>query len=100
MPSQNHLPSREEVSAWLAERVARHARLRPQDVEADRPLTDYGLDSVSVFVLCGEFEDRHRVQVEPTSVWEHPTVRTLTDLLMESVAARDTLPSGTSGGDL
>ncbi|QBI52619.1 acyl carrier protein [Streptomonospora litoralis] len=98
MPSHASTPSTDDLSAWLSGCVAKYARLRPDQIEADRPLTDYGLDSVNVFVLCGDIEDRFGIEIEPTSAWDYPTVQAFADHLAHTMAQRSAAPSETAGG--
>jgi acyl carrier protein len=76
----NH-PSASELRLWLIDRVAHYVRREPRDIDPDLPLTAFGLDSVYAFALCGDIEDEFRLMVEPTLVWDVPTVNGLTEHL-------------------
>jgi acyl carrier protein len=65
------------LRAWLIDRVAYYLGCEPALVEPARPLADYGLDSVLALSLCGDLEDHLRIRLEPTVVWDHPTVDAL-----------------------
>lgn len=58
------------VRSWLVERVADYLRCPAEEVDADAPLTEYGLDSVYAFALCGDIEETFGLTVEPTLLWE------------------------------
>jgi acyl carrier protein len=70
-------PTAENVSAWLAERVAHYLDEPAGSIDPGMSLAEHGLDSVHAFSLCGEIEDTLDVAVEPTLIWQ---VETLTDL--------------------
>ncbi|MGW1196787.1 acyltransferase domain-containing protein [Streptomyces sp. NPDC002536] len=59
---------------WLTERLARYLG---RTVEADVPFTEYGLDSVAALSLYGDIEEEFGPFIDPTDIWDHPTVRAL-----------------------
>lgn len=65
------------VADWLCERVAEFLDTDPEQIDPDRPLAEYGLDSVYALALCGDIEDEFGIEVEPTLAWDHPTVRAM-----------------------
>lgn len=67
-------PSQLELQTWLTGRVAYYLEVTDADIDVDVALNSYGLDSVYAFALCGEIEDTLDVAVEPTLVWDIPTV--------------------------
>ncbi len=62
------------ITGWLAERVADYTGRAPQQVDPVVPLAELGLDSVSAVALCGEIEDRWSIEVDPTLVFDYPTI--------------------------
>lgn len=63
-----------EIRTWLTSRVAYYLELPEAEIESDVPLMRYGLDSVYAFALCGEIEDLLEIAIDPTLVWDIPTV--------------------------
>ncbi|MFD7962776.1 acyl carrier protein [Streptomyces zaomyceticus] len=63
--------------AWLAARVAEHLRMSPADLSPDTPLSEYGLDSVYALSVAADLEDRLGVTVDPTVLWDNPTLNAL-----------------------
>ncbi|QFR92240.1 acyl carrier protein [Streptomyces tsukubensis] len=80
--------SAERVCDWLRGCVAAYVRLPVEEIRADRPLSDYGLDSVYVLSLCAEIEDEYGIEVEPTVMWDHPSLGPLAEALVPLIAAR------------
>ncbi|MFI0367303.1 acyl carrier protein [Actinomadura sp. 1N219] len=66
-----------DLRDFLRERVAHYAGRPPAEIEASAPLTSYGLDSVYALVFCGDIEERLGLVLEPTVIWDHPTIDAL-----------------------
>lgn len=77
--------SPEDLRSWLAERVAAHAGLPAEQIAPDADLGRYGLDSVEAFTVCCELEDLLGVGLEPTLLWDHPTIDALSEFLLGTV---------------
>ncbi|MET7644820.1 acyl carrier protein [Streptomyces sp. NPDC005426] len=67
----------EGVYEWLSARVALYLRRSPETVDPTVPLAEYGMDSVAALSLCGDLEDEFGLEVEPTLLWDYPTVASL-----------------------
>lgn len=59
---------------WLLDRLAMYLERSPASIGTAVPLAEYGMDSVCALSLCGDLEDEQRLFVDPTLVWDHPTV--------------------------
>lgn len=86
-------PTTAELTAWVAGRVATYVQRPAGEIATDVPLTDYGLDSVSAVTLAAEIEDEWGLSLEPTIVWDHPTVDALSAAVAGEMAARRTAPA-------
>lgn len=75
-----------DITDWLTEQVAGFLDTDPGEIDHDRPLADYGLDSVYALSLCGEIEDTFDIEVEPTLAWDYPTISALTAHLTTQIA--------------
>jgi acyl carrier protein len=75
------------LRAWLIDRVAYYLECDPAAVDPARSLADYGLDSVLALSICGDLEDHLRIRLEPTAVWDHPTVDGLVAHVADTVLA-------------
>lgn len=73
--------SRRALRAWLVEQVAVMLDKAPQHIEPSVPLADYGLDSVYGLTLTTEIENHLGVTLEPTLIWDHPSIDELVDYL-------------------
>jgi acyl carrier protein len=70
------------LKAWLVQRVASYARRPPETIAIDVPLADYGLDSVYALTLVGDIEDYLGLSLEPTLMWDHPDINSLSSALL------------------
>jgi acyl carrier protein len=73
----------ETLQQWLAARVATYVQKAPEDIKTDVPLAEYGLDSVYALTLSGDIEDHLGLTLEPTLMWDHPTINALAQALLQ-----------------
>ncbi len=71
---------------WLIERVADYTERAPHQVDPAIPLAELGMDSVSAVALCGEIEDRWLLDIDPTLVFEYPTIAAIATYLTSEIA--------------
>lgn len=67
------------VEEWLIGRVLAYGKVDAGSFTPETPLADLGLDSVYALTLCGDIEDAYDLDVDPTIVWDYPTIRQLAD---------------------
>ncbi|MFG2822960.1 acyl carrier protein [Kitasatospora sp. NPDC048365] len=79
--STTTLQSAEQIRGWLVERVGYYLQRPAEEIDPAVALTEYGLDSVYAFALCGDIEDTLRLSVDPTLVWDVNTVDALAEHL-------------------
>jgi len=75
----------EEIESWLCGRLVVHGSLAPEEVTPDRPLAEFGLDSMATLQLAGEIEDYHKIKLNPIAMWNYPTARHLARYLAEQI---------------
>ncbi|MGQ0825932.1 MAG: SDR family NAD(P)-dependent oxidoreductase [Actinomycetota bacterium] len=69
------------VSNWLTHRVATTAGLHPDEVACDLAFSSYGLDSADVVAISGELAELLDRPVDPTALFDYPTIDDLVDAL-------------------
>ncbi|MFE9674246.1 SDR family NAD(P)-dependent oxidoreductase [Streptomyces sp. NPDC006259] len=102
MPANASLPrnpepspaTAEDVRAWLASAVAEAAGLDPMSVDPHRPIAEFGLGSRQLVTLGVDLSERVGRPLEPSLVFNHPTIAALTDALFAADA-----PARTGDGD-
>ncbi|MEV7523938.1 acyl carrier protein [Streptomyces sp. NPDC091371] len=65
------------VYEWLSARLSLYLRRAPETIDPTVPLAEYGMDSVAALSLCGDLEEEFDLEVEPTLLWDFPTVASL-----------------------
>ncbi|MGR4880728.1 acyl carrier protein [Streptomyces sp. LARHCF249] len=73
--------------AWLSARLSVYLRRPAETIDPTVPLAEYGMDSVAALSLCGDLEEEFGLEVEPTLLWDHPTVASLVRHLSAALAA-------------
>ena len=86
--SDDAKPTAGEIQEWLRIAVAGLLELPPGDLEPDVPLSEYGLDSIYVEGVCAEIEDRYCITMEAEVVWQHPTLRRLSEAWVALISSR------------
>ncbi|SFR72410.1 Phosphopantetheine attachment site [Agromyces sp. CF514] len=74
------------IESWLMGRVVAYGKVDAGTFDATTPLADLGLDSVYALTLCGDIEDEFDLDVDPTIVWDHPTIGELAAGISERLA--------------
>jgi acyl carrier protein len=85
----DHLDAeRAEIVGFLRRRVAEAVGLPPEQVsETGHLISEYGLASIDAVMLSGEIEDRYRVELEPTTLFDRPTIGQVADVLLRDRGA-------------
>lgn len=74
-------PSEQQICSWLIERVVKVSGLPRDDIDITAPFADFGLDSRQAVSLSGELEDWLGRELEPTLVWDYPTIELLSKFI-------------------
>ena len=69
--------SADVIRAWLAEHVASYLQRPAGEIDPEVPFVEIGLDSIYSLALCGDLEDWCGRLLEPTIIWDHPTITAL-----------------------
>ena len=70
--------SNDTLRVWLTARVADYLNRAPAEIDATRPLAQYGLDSLTAVALCADIEDEYGIEADPVLAWDHPSIDALT----------------------
>jgi acyl carrier protein len=76
-----------EFRAWLIGRLATHLKREPASIDAETPLSDYGVDSLYALAIVDDIENHLGMPVEATMMWDYPSVATLTSALAALITA-------------
>jgi acyl carrier protein len=75
----------EQLQNWFITRLSELLEVEQDEVEVDIPFDRYGLDSSAAVGLTGELSDLLEIDVEPTLLYDYPTVETLVDYLSKQL---------------
>ncbi|NJM99995.1 MAG: acyl carrier protein [Phormidesmis sp. RL_2_1] len=77
----------EQIQAWMITYLASLLEISEQDIEIDVPFDSYGLDSSAAIGLTGDLEDWLGQEVDPTLLYDYPTVEALVAYLSDPIQA-------------
>ncbi|MEV5779028.1 acyl carrier protein [Streptomyces antimycoticus] len=76
----------ESLREWLTNCIASHLERPADTIDTSVRLSDYGLDSLYVLSVAGELEDHYDVSLDPTLLWDNPTIDALSEALVKELA--------------
>jgi acyl carrier protein len=74
------------VLNWLAITLARYLELPTSALDPKVPLAEMGVDSVHAVSLVGDIEVEFDIDVEPTLIFDYPTLSHIADYISAAVA--------------
>ncbi|MFF7749304.1 SDR family NAD(P)-dependent oxidoreductase [Streptomyces sp. NPDC007971] len=87
------LTTSEGVRAWLASAVAEAAGTDQSHLDPDRPLAEFGLGSRQLVTLAAELAALTGRPLEPSLVFNHPTIAAVADAVFAQPPAQAPAPS-------
>ena len=70
-----------EIKAWIVSYVAELLEVKTEAVDVTISFDRYGLDSSAAFALTGELEDWLGCEIDPTDIYDYPTIEALSEHL-------------------
>lgn len=81
-----------ELRAWLVDWVAESTGLSASSIDVHRPMEEFGLSSRDAVALSGEIEDRMGTVLDATIVYQHPTIASLAQRIIDGPQPVDDAP--------
>jgi acyl carrier protein len=78
-----------EVLAWLTLKFADWLEVAPDELDSSRPISSYGLDSISAVTLSVQLEEELGVELDTALLWDRPTIESLAEHLTEKLNSAD-----------
>ena len=75
-----------EIQAWIVAYLGRELKLQPEDIDVNAPFDRYGVDSMVAVLLTGDLQDWLGRRLDPTTLYDHPTIAALARYLAGGVA--------------
>lgn len=66
-----------EIQTWIAAYLAELLEIEPEEVNVMIPFEQYGLDSAAAVGMSGDLEDWLGTKLDPTLLYDYPTVAAL-----------------------
>jgi len=74
-----------EVLTWLTLKFADWLEVPVDELDPQRPISSYGLDSISAVTLSVQLEEELDIELDTAVLWERPTLDSLAEHLTESL---------------
>ncbi|BAZ50021.1 phosphopantetheine-binding protein [Nostoc sp. NIES-4103] len=81
----NLIPTAAEIQAWTVSYLANLLEVAPEEVDVTIPFDRYGLDSLAAVSLTGDLQDWLGYDVDPTLLYDYPTIEGLVNYLSTSL---------------
>lgn len=72
-----------EIQTWIVSYLAQLLNVDPEEVDTEIPFDRYGLDSSAAVGLTGDLEDWLGCEIDPTLLYDYPTVESLVQHLSQ-----------------
>ena len=82
-------PERTEIANFIRQVIARELGHEPSAIDESKPLSRYGLDSITAVMLTGELEEWLKRPVSPDLLVEYKTIDALSGFLLDSTPKSD-----------
>lgn len=82
------VPTAVEIQAWIVSYLADLLEIDPDEVNTAIPFDRYGLDSSAAVGMTGDLEDWLGTQLDPTLLYDYPTVEALAQHLAEEMKVK------------
>lgn len=74
-----------EIQTWIISYLAELLEVEPELVDPTIPFDRYGLDSSAAYALTGDLEEWLGSEIDPTAIYDYPTVEALSEYLSSMV---------------
>jgi len=76
-----------EIQNWLVSYLSSMLFVEASEIDIETPFDRYGLDSATAIGLTGDLEDWLAVDLEPTLIYDYPSVEALSEHITEQFEA-------------
>lgn len=81
-------PTTTEIQAWIVAYVADLLEVDSDEVDVTIPFDRYGLDSSAAVGMTGDLEDWLETDIDPTVLYDYPTIEALVQHLSSELTAK------------
>ncbi len=76
-----------EIQDWTVAYIADLLEIDPDEIDTALPFDRYGLDSTAAVGLTGDLEDWLGIEIDPTLLYDYPTIDSLAKYLAATSGA-------------
>lgn len=80
-------PRKSELYNFLRSQIAERTKQAETAVRDDSVLIELGLQSIDAVLMCGEVEDHFGIEMDPAAVFEHKTLESFAQFVLQKMAA-------------
>jgi len=73
------------VKDKACELLAERLKITPDEVNLEKKLTSYGLDSIDVMTMVGDLEDWLDIELPSTLFWDYETINDVADYITNNI---------------
>lgn len=84
----NGLPTAVEIQDWIMAYIAELLEVDADEIDPTVPFERYGLDSASAVGMTGDIENWLGRKIDPTLLYDYPTVTSFSQHLVEEFAKK------------
>ena len=78
--------NQETIENWLLDKLAISLSINAEEIDSEKSIFAYGLDSSVSLSLTGDIEVWLNLVLEPTLLWEYPKISELAKYLVNEIA--------------
>jgi acyl carrier protein len=83
-----NIPTAAQIEAWIVSYLAELLEVDSGEIDVTIPFDRYGLDSSVAVGLTGDLEDWLGTEVDPTLLYDYPTIEALVKHLSSELKAK------------
>lgn len=77
-----------KIEHWLIDKLSSLLGVDSEDIDLDKSIFTYGLDSSVALSITGELETLLDLELDPTLLWEYPKITELSEYLVRELAKK------------
>jgi acyl carrier protein len=67
------MTTEEKMREWVRGHMAGVLKVAPETIAFDKPISEYGLDSVDAILMAGELEQAFKLEIDPATFIRYET---------------------------
>jgi acyl carrier protein len=81
--------NQEKIENWLIDKLANLSGVDSEEIDLEKSIFAYGLDSSVALSITGELENLLNLELDSTLFWEYPKISELAEYLVDELAKKE-----------